>query len=121
MTCTCLTPGFCERHGVKKSAHWHCLCQQGGVYFQAWEEGRGPGQIVPVATKPEKAGPGSFLRRMLGCSWKKWPHFATMDALGAECDVEKFSDMLSETGKIGAAEATRLIQMAIAKYKETRT
>jgi hypothetical protein len=36
---------WCERHQVKKTAHWVRLCQTRPDYFQAWEEGRGPGQV----------------------------------------------------------------------------
>jgi hypothetical protein len=35
---------WCERHKVKKTAHWVRLCQTRFDYWQAWEEGRGPGQ-----------------------------------------------------------------------------
>lgn len=43
--CTCDTPGFCERHQVKKNAHWHLLCKTNDRYFHAWEHGHGPGQV----------------------------------------------------------------------------
>jgi hypothetical protein len=42
--CTCKEPGWCERHQVHKSAHWHHLCQTREPYRRAWDEGRGPGQ-----------------------------------------------------------------------------
>lgn len=41
--CECPIAGYCERHHVTKNEHWHKLCQRED-YFQAWEEGRGPGQ-----------------------------------------------------------------------------
>ena len=45
---------WCERHHVQKSVHWQHLCATSEEYFQAWEEGRGPGQEV---TKKQR-GPG---------------------------------------------------------------
>ena len=44
--CECTGPGWCERHQVNKAEHWVHLCQTRENYFQAWEEGRGPGQII---------------------------------------------------------------------------
>lgn len=46
--CECEQPGFCVRHGVHKSQHWHHLCQTRENYFDAWERGRGPGQGLPA-------------------------------------------------------------------------
>jgi glycosyltransferase involved in cell wall biosynthesis len=45
--CECTIPGggFCDRHGVDKSAHWVGLCQGRKLaYWRAWELGIGPGQ-----------------------------------------------------------------------------
>jgi hypothetical protein len=43
--CECHGPGYCERHGVKKTAVWVELCQTNDAYWRAWEAGRGPGQL----------------------------------------------------------------------------
>lgn len=45
--CQCNIPegGHCERHDLHKSAHWVMLCQRRGDYWEAWEAGRGPGQV----------------------------------------------------------------------------
>jgi hypothetical protein len=50
----------CERHGCAKSRRQVELCNMGargeslGVpYWQAWEEGRGPGQAPPEEKAPE--------------------------------------------------------------------
>lgn len=43
---------FCERHKLKKYAPWLALCQTQQAYFDAWEEGRGPGQLVPLPPDP---------------------------------------------------------------------
>lgn len=45
--CECPIAGYCERHKVTKTEHWHKLCQRDD-YFTAWEEGRGPGQSPPA-------------------------------------------------------------------------
>lgn len=49
--CVCPIAGYCERHKVNKSEHWHSLCQTRDKYFAAWEEGRGPGQQLPPIDK----------------------------------------------------------------------
>jgi glycosyltransferase involved in cell wall biosynthesis len=45
--CNCEHPGWCERHGIRKTAHWHHLCKTNERYFNAWEKGCGPGQLTP--------------------------------------------------------------------------
>ena len=47
--CTCNQPGFCQRHKLHKSEWWHHLCRTHQGYFQAWEEGHGPGQGIVKA------------------------------------------------------------------------
>jgi hypothetical protein len=47
--CECLEPGWCERHGCKKTPHWHHLCQTRDDYRAAWDAGHGPGQVHPAA------------------------------------------------------------------------
>ena len=42
--CTCPLAGYCDRHGIDKSEHWHHLCQTKPNYRAAWDEGYGPGQ-----------------------------------------------------------------------------
>lgn len=42
--CVCPLAGYCNRHGVTKSAHLHRLCQTNQRYFDMWENCRGPGQ-----------------------------------------------------------------------------
>lgn len=43
-SCTCPLAGYCEKHRVNKTEHWHHLCQTRQDYRQAWDDGRGPGQ-----------------------------------------------------------------------------
>lgn len=42
------TAQFCPRHKVKKSPRLIYLCQNRPGYFEAWEEGYGPGQTKPL-------------------------------------------------------------------------
>jgi hypothetical protein len=42
--CECVEPGWCQRHRCWKSELDFQLCRRRPDYFQAWEEGRGPGQ-----------------------------------------------------------------------------
>lgn len=42
--CECPLAGYCERHGVNKSAHLHKLCQNHIGYFAMWEDCHGPNQ-----------------------------------------------------------------------------
>lgn len=56
--CQCGGPGWCERHGVQKTPHYHHLCQTREDYFQLWEQGRGPGQIRPDGAGQASKSPG---------------------------------------------------------------
>lgn len=50
--CECPVAGYCKRHQINKLKHWHNLCQTHIDYFEAWEQGRGPGQPrTPLAIK----------------------------------------------------------------------
>lgn len=68
--------GFCVRHNIKKPLPWVQLCQKHGSYWQAWEEGRGPGQLTGGTariiarsknTPVVAGGPGTELKKLL--SW----------------------------------------------------
>lgn len=83
--CSCKGPGYCSRHHIRKTEAWFHLCCQDPEYFQAWEIGRGPGQLLPRgdarAAKPK--GPGTILRRMLG-SCGQYQFVPEMDRLGTD-------------------------------------
>jgi hypothetical protein len=49
--CECPLAGFCNRHGIKKTEHYHKLCQNHTGYFNMWEECRGPGQTFTDCTE----------------------------------------------------------------------
>lgn len=61
--------GFCQRHQVQKAKHWVKLCRTNERYWKAWEEGRGPGQVIPeeLREKQNPRGVGTILRKLLGC------------------------------------------------------
>jgi hypothetical protein len=58
MTCECPPPEsgarkfWCERHKTWKYTAWYGLCEKAN-YFQAWEEGRGPGQKPSTPPRPK--------------------------------------------------------------------
>lgn len=55
--CVCPEPGFCQRHGCKKTPHLHRLCQTRDDYFELWESGKGPGQAQVPHTQKSKLPP----------------------------------------------------------------
>lgn len=122
--CICTGPGFCERHQVVKSAHWVHLCQTRDNYWQAWEEGRGPGQRPYVGAgqilTDQRGGPGTELRKLLGrccgCSFA-----SRMNDWGPDLCLERIDTIigwLCEDGEkkkspISAEAARRLIVLAV--------
>jgi hypothetical protein len=53
--CQCELAGYCSRHNVEKTPHWHKLCQNHPGYFNAWEKCMGPGQNQSQCGKKEVA------------------------------------------------------------------
>ena len=51
--CECPMAGYCNRHGIKKTAHQHKLCQMHQGYFEMWDSCRGPGQNPNNCIKPD--------------------------------------------------------------------
>lgn len=45
--CECPVAGFCQRHGIEKTAHWHKLCKTRIEFWNFYEQGIGPGQKKP--------------------------------------------------------------------------
>lgn len=54
MQCECPLAGYCNRHSVKKSKHWHKLCQNHPSYRAAWDRGNGPGQTEHLSARMER-------------------------------------------------------------------
>ena len=106
--CECVFSGmgFCERHGINKSPHFHKLCQTHPKYFQMWEECRGPGQqnvtcgetpsvtpAIPVESKevPEKKLP-SIAKQATNFAGAVVKHVATgMGHVSAEKKQERLA------------------------------
>lgn len=47
-SCECHLAGYCNRHRCKKTFNQVKLCQTNPKYWEAWENGKGPGQIQPT-------------------------------------------------------------------------
>ena len=120
---------WCERHQCWKTQHYHELCQTRPGYRQMWEEGRGPGQQSKPRAKSGKPrtsrtpkGPGDILRKMLGCSAKRWPYYEAMNHLGARTEhhVEEFARHLASCHYAACdspESAKRLIELALEKWQ----
>lgn len=73
---------WCSRHKCEKTAGWREKCRTNVRYFQAWEEGRGPGQTG--GRKQTRSRRPSFVRRVRTyltaiTRWTLagWPHRTT--------------------------------------------
>lgn len=57
MICPCPLPDgerfFCEPHQVTKTSHLRNLCLTDPRYRRAWDEGKGPGQLVATSSPKE--------------------------------------------------------------------
>ena len=74
MTCPCEKPDGtasaydCEHLGCRMTPRYCGMYQTRPDYRQAWDEGRGPGQVVKTHAArdaPNKCGPGTELKRLL--------------------------------------------------------
>lgn len=64
MKCECTLAGFCNRHGVNKTARMIELCRSDPSYWRAWEESRGPGQVSDA--------PFSAQEPIATCEYNHW-------------------------------------------------
>jgi hypothetical protein len=67
--CECPLAGFCNRHGIQKTEHFHKLCQNHNGYFNMWEKCKGPGQAFTDCTEkrtPEEIQE-SVIKTRKGC------------------------------------------------------
>lgn len=71
--CECAAPStsgafiWCDRHQCRKDSEQHRVCSTNPAIFQAWEQGKGPGQGVaiptlgaPIKIKPVASGKWSW-------------------------------------------------------------
>lgn len=88
-------PFYCERHKVKKTAHWVRLCQTRPEYFRAWEEGRGPGQRTDLTGKSPGLGDRvSQALSLVGITEKRVSRL-----LGRPCGCSKRREALNRLGR----------------------
>jgi hypothetical protein len=111
---------------MRKSAAWVQLCQTKAEYRNAWDRGRGPGQIKTTPASERKAerrrrGVGTELRKMIGWRCGGFGRAATLNAWGVDGCRER-SDQIVQWiidtgdrggGPIGGHAAGRLLRLAI--------
>jgi hypothetical protein len=125
--CQCTEAGWCERHQVQKSEHLVALCQGNESYFDAWEKGRGPGQLkrdpnakARVIQRPRPShGPGTELKKLLklfgifskgGCDCAK--HAMVMDQMGPGRCLEKIDTIIGWLEKEAKARHLPFVRAA---------
>lgn len=126
--CECTIPegGWCKYHEVSKSAHWVQLCIHRPQYRQAWNAGRGPGQNIQkqrdeYLLRPQDNGPGSELRRAMGCSESRRSKvdFGKMNRWGIDGCRARIQDIVAVMAeRIAEDKATRLVEIAIARSEQ---
>ena len=132
--CQCTEAGWCERHQVQKTEHLVRLCQGNESYFDAWEKGRGPGQLKRdpnakarvIQRQQPSRGPGSELRKILGCSCgsDEANYLKSLNKLGPDGCLEKIDEIVTwmstlkhPNEHITPESARRLAMMAIDKAR----
>ena len=111
---------------MKKTPHWHHLCQTNEQYRKAWDAGVGPGQLLPGSVAQQTVqppGPGTELKKLLGCC--SFPYVQRLNEWGPdECQnrLEEIVAMLlkkSCKSKNGLTEhsARRMVGLAIEKSR----
>jgi hypothetical protein len=87
---------------VKKPATWVRLCQTDDSYWQAWEEGRGPGQRRQAQASATSAGLGDLVEAGLTkVGITKERYIAAKGAVGLKrrCNCDGRREMLNRLGK----------------------
>ncbi len=133
--CTCTEPGYCSRHGVHKDAHYHMLCRTNPDYFRAWENGTGPNQNLDrhatahdlPSSPPEKPGPGTELRKLLGscCRLSIYDQMNEWDLDGCEANREFIlSSLITATRErnicLPQSAASRLLSLALSSWQRKK-
>lgn len=128
--CQCTGPGWCERHQIKKSPHWVHLCQTNERYWQAWEEGRGPGQLKRIGEDRKDdspCGPGTWLSQLMGCGGLPRTYRHAMDSWGPDGCVTRADTIIGWLVPGGACcrsitpvAAQRLLRLAIERSRRAR-
>lgn len=106
--CSCPEPGWCERHGIHKHAHWHHLCQTRDGYRAAWDAGVGPGQNLPKArdesraTKALKDGWGDRITsalKKIGITEERYKDVKAKFGLPPTCGCPQRREWLNRIGR----------------------
>lgn len=124
--CPILEGGWCDPHQIEKSAHWVHLCLTKPRYRLAWNDCRGPGQNFEVKheeylAKPKEFGPGTELRKALGCSKSRkmrvdYTQMNTWGIDGCREKVDEITEWMSSQMEPDAAR--RLIHIAITRAEQ---
>ena len=72
--CECELAGHCKRHNVSKTNHLIKLCKTDQQFWQAWEDGRGPGQLWSQSDKDARSNRdavGALIRQDLAEAGRK--------------------------------------------------
>jgi hypothetical protein len=127
--CECNIPngGWCEPHQVVKTEHYVLLCLTRWPYRRAWNECRGPGQNIEgkrtvTGTRSVVLGPGTELRRALGCGFSRRTQcdFEQMNRWGCDGCREHMELIVSwlQCPKMDAAKAERMVNIAIRRAEQ---
>lgn len=122
--CPIKNGGWCDPHQIFKNEHYVTLCRTRPKYRKAWNECRGPLQNIEEKyadplRKRVTYGPGSELRKCLGCSRsrKAKVDYAMMnkwDVEGCQANIDEIIGWLVASD-IEAKAATRLVNIAISR------
>ena len=110
--CQCTGAGWCERHRVNKDEVLVRLCQRRGDYWEAWEQGRGPGQlnrvppsqmgIKPVNLPQKREGWGDNVTKALkkiGITEDRYKEVKAMFGLPPTCGCPQRREWLNKVGR----------------------
>lgn len=105
--CSCPEPGWCERHGMKKHAHWHHLCQTRDGYRALWDAGTGPGQNLPRVTVPREKKPSKYgwgdgvtaALKKIGVTEERYKAVKELFGLPPTCGCPQRREWLNKVGR----------------------
>lgn len=125
--CPILEGGWCDPHQIYKTPHYVKLCRTKPKYREAWNACRGPLQNLEEKhddplRKRVSYGPGTELRRCLGCSGARMSKvdFKMMDQWGVEGCREHHEEIVGWLleSKLPMRAATRLLEVSLSRSAE---
>lgn len=100
--CECPVAGYCNRHKVNKGGlyeHFHRFCRTSMSFFNAWEEGRGPGQVgTTMIQERGEDGQTTFRLGNLVASFIRIGSFGFVEAT-ENCGCQSRKQWLNEFGE----------------------